>query len=156
MSLSTIKTPFIITAVTMSMLVITLSSLYYYYHVYKKPLMCRGEISSTIKNGQDSIVKSYIVNFYLGAKGKGSMALHGIYIEVDKPADVLERTLTFDYSWNGNYLIMKNTALFKNVADTAPDNATPYSKNEVIRFEMLTNKVYLVSAFRPTFACNVR
>lgn len=118
--------------------------------------MCRGEISSTIKNGQDSIVKSYIINFYLGARGKGSMALHGIYIDVDKPANVLERTLTFDYSWNGNYLIMKNTAMFKNLADTAPDNATPYSKNEVIRFEMLTDKVYLVSAFRPTFACNVR
>lgn len=118
--------------------------------------MCRGEISSTIKNGQDSIVKSYIINFYLGARGKGSMALHGIYIDVDKSADVLERTLTFDYSWNGNYLIMKNTNMFKNLADTAPDNATPYSKNEVIRFEMLTDKVYLVSAFRPTFACNVR
>ncbi|WP_139823920.1 hypothetical protein [Lonsdalea iberica] len=156
MSSSIIKNPFIITVVTILIMVITLSSLYYYYHIYKKPLMCRGEISTTIKNGQDSIVRSYVVNFYLGARGKGSMALHGIYIDVNKPADVLERTLTFDYSWNGNYLIMRNTAMFKNLVDTAPDNATPYSKNEVIRFEMLTDKVYLVSAFRPTFACNVR
>lgn len=156
MSLSTIKKPLMITAVTILILVITLSSLLYYYHFYKKPLMCRGEISSNIKNGEESIVKSYVINFYLGAKGKGSMALHGIYIDVNTPSEILERTFTFDYSWNGNYLIMKNTCMFKSSADTAPDNATPYSKNGVIRFEMLTDKVYLVNAFRPTFACNLR
>ncbi|MFP1837910.1 hypothetical protein [Lonsdalea quercina] len=156
MSLSTTNKPFIIITITLLALLMALLSIYNYYRVYKKPLMCRGEISATINNGQDSIVKGYIINFYLGEKDKGSMALHGIYIDVNKSADVLERTLTFDYDWNGNYLIMKNICMFKSSADTAPDNATPYSKNEVVRFEMLTNKVYLISAFRPTFACNVR
>ncbi|MFP1740669.1 hypothetical protein [Lonsdalea quercina] len=156
MSLSIIKKPFIIIAITTLALLMALLSIYHYYRIYKKPLMCRGEISTTINNGQNSIVESYIINFYLGEKGKGSMALHGIYIDINKSSNVLERTLTFDYNWNGNYLIMKNICMFKSSADTSPDNATPFSKNEVVRLEMLTDKVYLINAFRPTFACNVR
>lgn len=84
------------------------------------------------------------------------MALHGIYLNVGQPSNVLERTLTFDYSWNGNYLLMRNVTMYKNQIDTAPDDATPFSQNEVVRFEMLTDKTYLISTFRPTFACTLR
>ncbi|MEE3660528.1 FidL [Brenneria sp. g21c3] len=155
MSTLKVKPTFIITAAAV-LVILTLTLTYHYTHLTEKIFMCRAEINSSIKNGQAVIVKSYILNFYLGKQGKGSIALHGIYINVGQPSNIIERTMMFDYSWNNNYLLMKNITMYKNPVDTAPDDATPFSQNEVVKFEMLTDKTYLVSSFRPSFACNIR
>ena len=155
MSTLKVKRTFIITAVvTLSLL--TLLMISHHKNLTKSIFMCRAEINTSIKNSQSVVVKSYILNFYLGKQGKGSMALHGIYINVGNPSDIIERTMTFDYTWNNNYLLMKNITMYKNPIDTAPDDATPFSQNEVVKFELLMDKTYLISSFRPSFACSIR
>ncbi|ATA24810.1 hypothetical protein BIY26_21605 [Brenneria goodwinii] len=155
MSTLKVKHTFIITAVAV-LLFLTSMLFYHYKHLTEKTFICRAEINTSIKNSQSVIVKSYVLNFYLGRQGKGSIALHGVYINVGQPSDIIERTMMFDYNWNNNYLLMKNITMYKSPIDTAPDDATPFSKNEVVKFEMLTDKTYLVSSFRPSFACSIR
>ncbi|MCG8706998.1 hypothetical protein JHU04_000180 [Brenneria sp. 4F2] len=155
MSTLKVKQAFIITAVvTLSLLTLLIIS--HHKNLTESIFMCRAEINTSIKNSQSVVVKSYILNFYLGKQGKGSMALHGIYINVGNPSDIIERTMTFDYTWNNNYLLMKNITMYKNPVDTAPDDATPFSQNEVVKFELLMDKTYLISSFRPSFACSIR
>ncbi|KAA8997638.1 FidL [Affinibrenneria salicis] len=129
---------------------------YHYHSSASQSLMCRAEINTSIREKQSVIVKSYVLNFYLGKNGRGAIAVNGLYINVGQPPHIIERTLTFDYNWNGNYLSMRNIAMHKNMVDNSPDDAIPYSPNEVIRFEMLTDNSWLISSFRPDFTCNIR
>lgn len=77
-----------------------------------------------------------------------------LYLGPDEDYRRIERTLSFDYLWGENYLLMSNVVMYKNVNDRAPDDATSFTKNDVMKFERITPYAWLIT-HNQGFACNL-